>query len=275
MADVTVDGVRFNVVQLGPPPDVPRAGPPVVFVHGLIVDNLSSFYYTLAPVVAREVDVLCYDLRGHGRSDRPLTGYRLEDAVADLSGILDATGLTGPVQLVGNSFGGTIVLSTALWAPQRVAAIALIEAHPAFDGWADGMVEDLEDLVEGFDGPGMRDYIASEAPRKMRSMIDCCEDLVAKSSLPADFRLSRPMPAADLSGVRCPSLLLYGDCSDILDRGFALADALPCSELRIIEDCTHSLLMEAPDVVARHVVPWLADPAHQVPPCDMGRTVPA
>src|SRR5262245_41375587 len=114
MADVSVDGIRFNVVRLGPPPDVPRTALPVVFIHGLIMDNLSSFYYTLAPPVARGTDVLCYDLRGHGRSERPPRGYRLEDAVTDLCGILDTTGFTGPVQLVGNSFGGTIALATAL-----------------------------------------------------------------------------------------------------------------------------------------------------------------
>ena len=271
MADVIANGVRFNVVRLGPPAGVPRTRPPVVFVHGLIIDNLASFYLTLAPVVARDTDTLCYDLRGHGRSERPLSGYRLEDAVADLCAILDATGFTEPVQLVGNSFGGTIVLRAALWAPERVAAMALIEPHPGFDGWAEDMVEDLEDLVEGFDGPNMRDYIASDAPRSMRSMIDCCEDLVGRSSLPDDFRLSTPTTPAELREVRCPSLLLYGDCSDILDHGFVLADALPHAELRLLEGCTHAMLMEAPDLVAEHMVPWLADPAHHVLPCETQR----
>ena len=272
MADVTANGVRFNVVQLGPPADVPRTRPPVVFVHGLIIDNLSSFYYTLAPVVARETDVLCYDLRGHGRSERPMSGYRLEDAVADLCAILDASGFSEPVQLVGNSFGGTIVLRAALWAPERVAAMAMLEPHPGFDGWATDMVEDLEDLVEGFDEPGMRDYIAGDARRSMRRMIDCCEELVARSSLPDDFRLSCPTTPADLGAIRCPSLLLYGDGSDILDHGFALADALPRSELRILEGCTHAMLMEAPDLVAEHVVPWLADPLHHVARAATGRS---
>ena len=112
----------------------------------------------------------------------------------------------------------------------------------------------------------MRDYIAADAPRKMRSMVDCCDDLVARSSLPDDFRSSRPMTAEDLGAVGCPSLLLYGDCSDILDRGFALGDALAHSELRLIEDCTHALMMEAPETVTDLIVPWLADPAHQLPP---------
>jgi pimeloyl-ACP methyl ester carboxylesterase len=225
------------------------------------MDNLSSFYYTLAPAVARETDVVCYDLRGHGRSERPPTGYRLEDAVGDLVGVLDALGIDGPVQLVGNSFGGTVALAAALLVPERVAAMALVEAHPAFDGWADDMVDDLEDLVEGFDGPGIRDYLAAGAPRKLRRMVGACEEMVARTSMPEDFRASAPTTPEALSGVSCPSLLLYGDCSDILDRAFVLEGCLPGTELRIVDGCSHALLMEAPEEVERHVVPWLAQQA--------------
>ena len=109
-------------------------------------------------------------------------------------------------------------------------------------------------------------------PTRFGIMIDCCEVLVEKSSLPDDFRLSCPTTPAELSAIRCPSLLLYGDGSDILDHGFALGDALPNSELRILEGCTHAMLMEKPDLVAEHVVPWLADPAHQVSPAATGRS---
>ena len=51
MADVVAGGVRFNVVRLGPGGDGPATGAahvPVVFVHGLVMDNLASFYFTLA-----------------------------------------------------------------------------------------------------------------------------------------------------------------------------------------------------------------------------------
>ena len=42
MADLTVNGVRLHVQRLGVGPRV------AVFVHGLVMDNLSSFYFTLA-----------------------------------------------------------------------------------------------------------------------------------------------------------------------------------------------------------------------------------
>ena len=139
MPDVTVGGVRFNTVRLTrsdvtdePASPDEAARPPVVFLHGLIMDNLSSWYYTVAPAVATTTEVVCYDLRGHGRSERPPSGYRLEDAVDDLFGVVDALGIEGPVHLVGNSFGGTIAIAAALWQPERVAGLGLIEAHPAF-----------------------------------------------------------------------------------------------------------------------------------------------
>jgi pimeloyl-ACP methyl ester carboxylesterase len=166
------------------------------------------------------------------------------------------------VQLVGNSFGGTIALSAALLAPERVASLALIEANPAFPGWGETIVEDLEDLVEGFDGPGIRGLLAGGAPRKLRSMVDRCEELVTRTSLPDDLRASRHVAPEDLAAVHCPTLLLYGDASDILDRGIVLDELLPDRELRIVEGCSHALLMEAPDEAAAHVVPWLVEGAH-------------
>lgn len=269
MADLDVHGVRFNVVRMGPgdtPPPGDRPGGsrvPVVFLHGLIMDNLASFFYTIAPAVARSTDVVLYDLRGHGRTERPMTGYRIEDGVDDLVGVLDAIGIAGPVHLVANSFGGTIALAAALLRPDRVAGLVLIEAHPAFEGWGDEMVADLQDLVAGFDGPGIRDYLASGAPRSLRTMVRTCEELVTSSSLGADLRASEPTRPEDLATISCPSLLLYGESSDILDRAFVLEDSIPGTVLEVVDNCSHALLMENPHEVERLTLAWLDQQAEQ------------
>lgn len=263
MAELVVRDLRFNVVQMGPgdqpPADDPYAGHrlPVVFLHGLIMDNLSSFFYTIAPAVARTTDVVLYDLRGHGRTERPLDGYRIQDGVDDLVGVLDAVGIEGPVHLVANSFGGTIAIDAALRIPDRVAGMVLIEAHPAFEGWGDEMIEDLQDLVEGFDGPGIRDYLASGAPRSLKTMVRTCEELVTVSSLGDDLRRSRPTRPEDLATIDCPSILLYGESSDILDRAFVLEDSIPGTVLEVVDGCSHALLMENPHEVERLTVEWL------------------
>ena len=272
MADLVVRGVRFNVVRLGPSaqaehvpdgsPDPYREGRrPVVFLHGLIMDNLSSFYYTMAPAVAAKTDTVLYDLRGHGLSERPMEGYRIEDGVDDLVAILDALGIDEPVHLVANSFGGTIALATALRAPERVAGMALIEAHPAFSGWGEEVIEDLLDLISGFDGPGIRDYLATEAPRTLRRMVKTCEDLVTVSSLGEDLPASEPTDPDRLTAVSCPTLLLYGENSDIIDRAFVLEESIAGSELVVVDGCSHALLMENPKEVERLVTAWLDEQA--------------
>jgi pimeloyl-ACP methyl ester carboxylesterase len=269
MADVIARGVRFNVVRLGPketesgsnPDPYQRWRRPVVFLHGLIMDNLSSFYYTLAPAVAAKTDTVLFDMRGHGRSERPPDGYRIEDGVEDLMGILDALGLIEPVHLVGNSFGGTIALAAALSRPERVAGMALVEAHPAFEGWGEEMMEDLSDLVTGFDNPGVREYLANGAPRTLRRMVKTCEDLVTVSTMGDDLPASMPTTPEMLSRVTCPTLLLYGENSDVLDRAFALEESMPGSVLEVIDGCSHALLMENPNEVERRVTAWLDDQA--------------
>jgi pimeloyl-ACP methyl ester carboxylesterase len=108
VAEVVARGVRFHILRLG------RGETTVVFLHGLIIDNLSSFYLTLANPTARNAQVLLYDLRGHGKSERTPAGYGVADMVADLAAILNVLGITRPVQLVGTSFGGLLALAFAV-----------------------------------------------------------------------------------------------------------------------------------------------------------------
>jgi pimeloyl-ACP methyl ester carboxylesterase len=270
---VMVGDLGFHVVRLGPgsgreaagagaapsedgaEPDVHRA--PVVFLHGLVIDNISTFYYTLAPVAARRHPVVCYDMRGHGASDRPPTGYRMEDGVDDLFGILDTLGITEPVHLVGYSFGGTLAMAAAAWRPERVAGLVLIETEPNSEDWSEEMVTNLEDVVAGFDDPEFRRFMTEEAPRGLRRLVADCEELVTRSSLPADFRSSKETTLDDLARLTVPALLIFGDNSEILDVAFLLDDTIPDTELCIIKDCSHQVMVEAPEIVERHLASWL------------------
>lgn len=124
MPDLHARGVRFNVLTMG------DAGPTLVFVHGVMIDNLSSFYLTIAPALAKSARVILYDLRGHGRSEQPPSGYTTDDMADDLDGILAALDLPNPrVIVVGHSFGGYIALRFATRHPERVAGLVLLEAH--------------------------------------------------------------------------------------------------------------------------------------------------
>lgn len=57
--------------------------------------------------------------------------------ITDLDGLLDALGIEGRVELVGNSFGGLLALSYAIARPERVRGLALLDASLPDEDWSE------------------------------------------------------------------------------------------------------------------------------------------
>lgn len=269
MPELTANGCRFFYQRIG------AAGPTVVFVHGLVMDNLSSWWYTVATKAARAADVLCYDLRGHGMSERTPSGYAVADAVADLAGILDGLGIDHPVHLVGNSYGGVVGLAFAEAFPQRTASLVLLEAHAAVEGLDE---RDQDMLAHGLDlaGTMLDDTVVNRwlehiAGRKLNRMAARSKDLLTNTSLVDDLRGSPPFTAEALQAITCPVLLLFGEHSDIFTRAVLLEQLLPKSELHVLEGIDHTALMSATPEVRRLIIEWLAAHGPAAGPPDTGR----
>jgi 2-succinyl-6-hydroxy-2,4-cyclohexadiene-1-carboxylate synthase len=64
------------------------------------------------------------DLRGHGRSDAPASGYRLESMALDVIGVLDDLGINA-AHLVGSSLGAEVGLAVAALCPERALSLVL------------------------------------------------------------------------------------------------------------------------------------------------------
>jgi pimeloyl-ACP methyl ester carboxylesterase len=92
----TSDGTALFVTDWG-------SGPPLVFVHawGLRSD---AWDYQIPALTAAGLRCVVYDRRGHGRSDRPGSGYDLDTMADDLAAVIDHFDLTG-VTLVTHSMG--------------------------------------------------------------------------------------------------------------------------------------------------------------------------
>ena len=258
MVEVTARGLRFHVQHLGEPDD---ARPTVVFIHGLVMDNLSSWYFTMANPVARALPVLLYDLRGHGRSERPPSGYGLESMVEDLHAILEAAGHGGGrVALVGNSFGGLLALTYALRHPTRVCGLAMVDAHLGVQGWGGQMAATLELQGEERDrkiAESFQSWLGRHSDRKRNRLARAARALIYETSLIADLRASEePAHEAALRGLAVPVLALYGGDSDILVRGRWLSQVLPACRLEVFPGCSHSILWEATDAVRERLVRW-------------------
>ena len=256
MAKLDVNGVKLNVQQLG-------AGRPVVFVHGLVMDNLSSWYFTVANRVARSARAILYDLRGHGMSERPPSGYRLDDMVSDLDGVVDGLDLDEPVTLIGNSFGGMLAVAYAAARPERTAGLVLVDAHLSGPGWGDAMARTLE--LQGAQRDELiaetfKSWLGRHSRRKRSRLARNAAELVYDTTLVRDLRDSAELADEALAAITCPVLAIYGQDSDARIHGEHLAAVLPACELRLLPGCTHSVLWEATESLRDAIAAWVDAP---------------
>lgn len=294
MPEVLAGGVRFNTMTLG------QAGPVVVMIHGLLIDNHASFYMTLAPAVAKRARVVLYDLRGHGRSEQPPSGYTVDDLAGDLAGILDGLGLGGEAAiLVGHSFGGHLALRFATLYPERVRGLVLLESHSGMSELGEQMAEtlllkgearldkvkelfgnwlaqhtarghaDIGDLdldaldLEAMDKDGRATVERlSRLPRRRKSsMVTTARALRDQTTFVQDLLASPPLDDAALAAIACPVLAVYGADSALRTDGERLARILPDCRLEILEDCGHGVLFHGTAQVRGLLGTWLDEVA--------------
>ncbi|MDH6135656.1 pimeloyl-ACP methyl ester carboxylesterase [Kitasatospora sp. MAA4] len=259
MAFLDLGALRFHVQRLHPQ----DAGPPaatVVLLHGLLTDSLASYYFTLAPALAAAgLDVLMYDQRGHGRSGRPPTGYRLEHFADDLETLLDRLEVTGPVHLVGNSFGGTVAFALAARRPEQVLSILAIESEPASAAWAaklDGILRRAE--IELLKKSTLAWVAAKRGPHTAR-LARSAGRLLAETSLAREIPASRLPADAELRAISCPVLTVYGTRSDLAAQADWLDGLLGDCRSTFVPGQEHSVLVETPEVVRELTLSWLRE----------------
>ncbi|WP_067485202.1 alpha/beta fold hydrolase [Actinomadura hibisca] len=262
MPEVTARGVRFHVQTMEPSGTGFPDPPVVVFVHGLVLDNLSSFYYTLAgPVAAAGARAVLYDLRGHGRSERTATGYGAADAVADLFALLDGLGHSGRVFLVANSFGGVVALNAALARPDRVAGLVLVEAYgPAEQAgeWTEDMLNTLGKSALALEYERLADQLLEIGWRQRGRQAATADALINGTSLLDDLAAVEPVRPADLAAVACPVLAVYGEHSDVAEAGRLLLRSVPDCTLHVMAGHAHTVLREGTAELLEVVLPWLS-----------------
>jgi pimeloyl-ACP methyl ester carboxylesterase len=100
-------------------------GPNVVLIHGLAT-NLAFWYLAIFWALRKDFRVIVYDLRGHGDSAMPPSGYTSADMAADLDALLDYLNVK-QAHVVGHSFGGAVALHHAVLHPERVASLTLAD----------------------------------------------------------------------------------------------------------------------------------------------------
>ena len=261
MAKVSVDGVTLNYQLLSPlSPDERREAECVVYLHGLMMDNLSSAYFTFAQAVSAEHTLLLYDLRGHGKSEVAETGYQVSDHARELICLLDTLELEGPLSLVGCSFGGAIALACARRYPERVARVALIDGHPHSSDFLTQLGADLTapaDAQRRLIIQHFQHWLSRDVPRKRDRLARRARALIEETSLIADLRASALESAHPSNAPFPPILALYGASSDALPLARSALSTQPEVTWRLFEGRSHALLWEETEAVTQALCAWL------------------
>ncbi|WP_245714739.1 alpha/beta fold hydrolase [Micromonospora inyonensis] len=259
---VRANGITLHTQRLDPPHPPPADGsapmPTAVLIHGMASDTMASWYFTLAePLATAGFPVLLYDLRGHGRSDRPATGYALADFVDDLAGLLTELDVTGPLLLCGNSFGGTIAFGYAARHPERVAGIVAVESAPPIEEWMARVKVRLARVVDRLPREGTVAEIGLRRGRLAARRADDTRRMLTSTTLAEELPASALPPGEQLAAIGCPVLCVYGGRSAVHELAPAVRSLLPQARTVVLPDEKHTVLIDQPEQVRRHVFDWL------------------
>ena len=210
----------------------------------------------VAPLFAEARRCHLVDLLQYGKSDKsPISGPRWSYLAASLVELLDALG-EDRVDLVCNSWGGTIAIAAAAEFPDRVRSLVVTGSMPVFSG-------PLGPLPEGGRrGRNARDaYFGGEGPTlaKMRHLMATLEwadgDLIPPETVrlrheqslePGEMHLAAQSDALrgdwqDLAGhlrrIRCRALFCWGMADAFLtpDYPLMLANMVPHGQLYVMD----------------------------------------
>lgn len=260
-------GVTLHYQQVG-------QGPDMVMVHGL-TGNLAVWHLKIAPMLWDHFRITTYDLRGHGYSDAPPTGYSADDMATDLGDLMDALGID-KAYLVGHSFGADVSLYYGLRHPERVReAVAIEAALPAmiylrsrddWEGW-----DYWSDVLRrsGFEVPPERrsdvDWLlrmSLEVPKKWGPLNGLPRNpkpilrLIDETTVAEDSMRVGELTLERIPEIRVPVLLIYSDGSAFLGTHDYLRERLPRVRSILLpkSEWGHFGPLEQPELVAEHLL---------------------
>ncbi len=202
---VRLRGLDHNVLTWGDP-----AAPKLFFIHGWM-DVAASFQF-LVDALARDCYAIAPDLRGFGASAWQPQGYWFADYIADLEALADHFAPGEPLDLVGHSLGGNVVMLYAGVRPARVRRLVSLEgfgvppesadkAPDKFRAWLDALA-DPPTFAPYRDRAAVADRLQKNNPRLARDKAEFLAtywaDVLPDGSarLKSDPRHKLPFPAA-------------------------------------------------------------------------------
>ncbi|PLP55858.1 alpha/beta hydrolase [Mesorhizobium loti] len=205
-------------------------------------------------------NILRYDQRGAGQSDRIAGSLSIDTPAADLAGILDGLEVAGPVVVVGAALGASVAIRFASKWPARAAALVLLAPSTGLiPGNHDATIEKIEGLEKS-----AREGTVSLASNGAR--------LPDPASSAATWRMLIGLDlAADLASLSCPVLVAAGSRDTFRPPAHVaeVAARIPGAQSLVL-DTGHVMAIETPDLVASTIATFLgsagfAPPSTKIP----------
>ncbi|MFX1288335.1 MAG: alpha/beta fold hydrolase [Promethearchaeota archaeon] len=225
-------------------------GPKMVLLHGLFL-NSDCWKFQL-PTFESDFHILRFDLRGHGRSTKPKKRFTIRNYVDDMFGLLNHLNWTSELYLVGHSLGGMVALVYGIENLSHVKKMVIADSFCFISQEAITDVlgrinsSKLEKFAIGISVRGMVPYDDEKAEFVAKLVTDHMtkKDCLQATAASAGFNICE-----NLKSLTIPVLIPVGK-KDITTPVWAsemIHEWLPNSELKIIPDAGHLIILDHPN----------------------------
>ena len=239
-------------------------GQPVVFLHGW-PDSWFSFSRVVELLPPR-LHAFLLDQRGFGNSERPESGYSIEEFAADIVAFLDSRSIERAA-VVGHSFGSFVARRVAIAYPARVTRLVLIGSGLTP---ANPVTREVQATL-----PGLSDPIPSQFARDFQAgtvyapLPSPFFDQIVAESLKLPARLWRDVfdrlltydDRDQLDRIRAKTLLIWGEHDALFPRSDQdlLTGAIHDVTLKAYRGTGHCPNWERPEQVAADLIAFLQE----------------
>lgn len=246
--------------------EVQGEGEPLVLLHGL--GSSTWDWEPQVPEFSKNYRVVSLDLRGHGRSDKPLGPYTIPMFAADTAGLLNVLGIES-AHIVGLSLGGAVAFQLALDAPALVKTLVIVNSGPSMAGPGGDIQKEVDSRVAIVDQLGMRGMGQALAPRLFPKPEHASqrENLIerwAENDPRAYIDALKSMVGWDvvkqIGSIQCPTLVIASD-QDYTPVALkeAYAKLMPNAQVVVIPDAHHAVTLERPQAFNAVLAQFLAE----------------
>lgn len=219
-AEVTVDGGQIlslsrGDVQVTDSGEPAANGQPIVLLHCYTCSL--RWYEGLEPLLAERHRVVRIDLLGHGGSEKPESGYAVENQAALVAEAMNALEVQGAL-VVGHSLGAMVTASLAEQASQLVDRAVVIGMAPNTSDFGDGLP---------FTNRLSRAPVVGEALWRITPDFAIRDNVDVSFAPGYDFERSFADPDTPVEDVRAMSYTSY---DEVPDEGDDFVEALPLDE---------------------------------------------